>query len=271
MVSRRVFMRALSGALLSALGLLAGIPYVYAFYSRRRRSVGGGWASRGERILLPLPRLEGDVSLERALANRRSIRDYAREPLRLEEVSQVLWAAYGITETRYGFKTTPSAGATYPLEVYLVAYHGGVLLPDGGFLEPGSYHYDPHSHSITLVKRGDLSRALYEAALEQEWVLEARACIVIAAVYERTTGRYGQRGVRYVHMEVGHAGQNIYLQATALGLATVAIGAFHDEEVKRIVGLGPGEEPLYLMPLARPLVGYHLSESELEEYIVAHR
>jgi SagB-type dehydrogenase family enzyme len=264
-------MRVLGAALLAALGLLAGIPHVYAFFSRRRRVKPGGWKRSGERILLPLPRLEGDVSLERALANRRSIRDYTREPLRLEEVSQVLWAAYGITETRYGFKTTPSAGATYPLEVYLVAYPEGVLLPDGGFLEPGSYHYDPHSHSITLVKRGDLSRALYEAALEQEWVLEARACIVIAAVYERTTRRYGQRGVRYVHMEVGHAGQNIYLQATALGLATVAIGAFYDEDVKRVVGLGPSEEPLYLMPLARPLRPYYLDESDLMSYIDAYR
>ena len=271
MVSRRTFVRVLGGALLSALGLLASIPHVYAFLLKHRRTPSSGWARSGERILLPLPRLEGDVSLERALANRRSIRDYTREPLRLEEISQVLWAAYGITETRYGFKTTPSAGATYPLEVYLVAYPDGILFPDGGFLEPGSYHYDPYSHSITLVKKGDLSYKLYEAALEQEWVLEARACIVIAAVYERTTRRYGQRGIRYVHMEVGHAGQNIYLQATALGLATVAIGAFYDDQVKDIVGLGPDEEPLYLMPLARPLAPYHLDEAELVSYISTHR
>ncbi|MET1127898.1 MAG: SagB/ThcOx family dehydrogenase [Thermoproteota archaeon] len=221
----------------------------------------------GELVYLPLPRLEGPVSLERALADRRSIREYTGEPVTLEELAQVLWAAYGITETRHGFKTTPSAGATYPLELYVVVRPGGVLAGEGAFLEPGSYRYDPHSHTLQLVKRGDLSRALYEAALRQEWVLEAAANIVIAAVYERTTRYYGQRGVRYVHMEVGHAGQNVYLQATALGLATVAIGAFYDDQVREIVGLRSEEEPLYIMPLARPVAPYRLEYSDLASYI----
>lgn len=222
------------------------------------------------RILLPSSTLKGEISLEEAMANRRSLREYLDEPITLEELSQLLWAAYGITETRWGFKTTPSAGATYPLIVYAVPVPRGVAVP-GGYLAPGSYRYDPHTHSLGLVRRGDLSGDLYEAGLRQEWIREASLNLVFTAIYERTTDYYDSREVRYVHMEVGHAGQNVYLQATALGLGTVAVGAFHDDQVARIIGASPREKPLYIMPVGRPIKPYKHSREELADYIASHR
>jgi SagB-type dehydrogenase family enzyme len=218
----------------------------------------------GTRIKLPYPRLEGSTSLERTLANRRSIREYTGEPLTIPEIFQVLWSAYGVTETTWGFKTTPSAGATYPLEVYLVASR-----VEG--LRKGSYRYIPYSHELQMVKEGDLSYELYRACVDQEWVLKAAANIVITAVYTRTTKRYGERGYRYVYMEVGHAGQNIYLQATALGLATVAIGAFYDDQLREIIGAPPWEHPLYVMTLAKPRRRYELTERQLINYYELNR
>jgi len=256
--------------MLSSLGLLVGLPLSYrrlrAGYSSSYSMVRGG-----SLIYLPMPRLHGTVSLEEALANRRSIREYRSEPVTIEELAQLLWAAQGVSETRYGFRTSPSAGATYPLEVYVVAAPQGVSMGEG-FLEPGSYHYLPHSHALVQVRRGDnLVERLCHAALGQEWVREAPVNLVFTAVYERTTSRYGSRGIRYVHIEVGHAGQNVYLQATALGLATVAIGAFHDDEVRKVVGAPEQEKPLYIMPIARPRQQYRLNPSSLASYIEKHR
>lgn len=198
----------------------------------------------GEVIKLPPPKLEGTMSVEEAIAKRRSIREYTGEPLTLQDVSQLLWAAQGITDPIRKFRAAPSAGATYPLEVYVVVKEGGV---EG--LPAGIYKYDPYTHSIRLVKKGDYSEELYKACLEQEWVLEAQINIVITAVYERTTSRYGERGIRYVHMEAGHVGENIYLQATALGLGTVAIGAFYDDQVESIISAPPEEHALYVYPV----------------------
>ncbi len=190
----------------------------------------------------------GRVSLEEVIAKRRSRRKFKREPITLQQLSQLLWAAQGISDERRGFRTVPSAGATYPLEVYVVVREGGV---EG--LDPGIYKYIPERHSLALIKRGDFSYELYRACLSQEWVREAAINIVITAVYERTTAFYGRRGAeRYVPMEAGHAGQNIYLQAEALGLGTVAIGAFYDEEVSSILGLPRSEVPLYVFPVGKP-------------------
>ena len=193
-------------------------------------------------MLLPEPRIYRDVSLEEAILKRRSIREYSEEPLRLEDLSQILWAAQGITDPSRMFRAAPSAGATYPLEVYLV-------VKEVVDLEPGVYRYIPANHSLQVIKEGDYSYHLYRACLNQRWVLDAKANIVITAVYERTTSVYGERGIRYVHMEAGHAGQNIYLQSTALGIGTVAIGAFYDEYVEEVVGCEPGERALYVFPL----------------------
>ncbi|WP_223209000.1 SagB/ThcOx family dehydrogenase [Pyrococcus furiosus] len=194
----------------------------------------------GEKIILPAPRTEGEMSVEEAIAKRRSIRTYKNEPLKIEELGQLLWAAQGITHEYK--RAAPSAGATYPFEIFVVV--GNV---EG--LKPGIYHYDPFEHSLTLTKEGDFRKELQEAALGQEWVGNAAINIVLVAFYERTTKYYGERGIRYVHMEAGHIGQNIYLQATALGLGTVAVGAFHDEEVARIIGTNGA--PLYIFPVGR--------------------
>ncbi len=190
-------------------------------------------------LKLPKPNVKGLVSIEEALNKRRSVRDYKRGPLSLEEVSQLLWAGLGKNLYR---RTTPSAGATYPLELYLAV--GEV---EG--LNPGLYHYSSSRHSLELVGEQDLRKGLCRAALEQRMIERAPVSILITAEVSRTTAHYGQRGVRYVHMEVGHVGQNISLQAVGLNLGTVMIGAFDDREVKEVLGIK--EEPLYIIPVGR--------------------
>jgi len=205
-----------------------------------------GEAVEGREVVkLPPPKTKGVMSVEEAIARRRSRRDFLEEPLPLPALSQILWAAQGITEPRRGLRAAPSAGATYPLEIYAVV--GRV---EG--LEPGVYRYIPQIHALEMLLAGDLRKDLARACLYQMWVAKAPFSLVIAAVYERTTGRYGERGVRYVHMEVGHVGQNIYLQAEALGLGTCAVGAFLDSEVGRLLRLPPDQSPLYVMPVGRP-------------------
>jgi len=205
----------------------------------------GGKLERGQEgveVKLPAVRLVGQKSVEETLAARRSVRVYEETSLTLEEVAQLLWAAQGIT-SEWGGRTAPSAGATYPLEIYVVV--GGVEE-----LEAGVYRYLPDEHSVRRVNEGDLRDKLSSAALGQEWVRTAPVSLVIAASYERTTRQYGERGKRYVHMEVGHVGQNVYLQATSLDLDTVMVGAFDDAEVKELLGIE--EEPLAIMPVGRP-------------------
>jgi SagB-type dehydrogenase family enzyme len=223
-------------------------------------------------IYLPLPRRVTNVSIEEALLWRRSIREYTNNPLTVLQLSMILWAAYGVNEVRWGFKTAPSAGATYPLEIYVVIGEKGVAINETHYLEAGVYKYDPITHSLTLVKRGDFRKELQEAALGQEWVGSAPVNIVIAAVFERTTRVYGERGrVRYVPMEAGHAGQNVYLMATALGLGTVAVGAFYDDWVSRVVGLQPDEVPLYIMPVGVPKEPYRISFEDVARFIEGRR
>ena len=198
-------------------------------------------------IKLPEPKTKGEMSVEEALFKRRSIREYTSQSLNLEQVSQLLWAAQGITEPTLGFRTAPSAGATYPLELYLVVGENGVEK-----LEAGIYKYNPHEHNIILLLKGDFRKELMGAGLGQTWIGEAPINIVLVAIYERTTARYSERGIRYVHMEAGHVGQNIYLQATALKLGTVVIGAFYDEEVQKVLNLPKEEKPLYIIPIGYP-------------------
>lgn len=194
-------------------------------------------------IKLPEPVLEGEVSLEEALLRRRSVREYANLPLSLGEISQLLWAAQGVTSERGG-RTAPSAGALYPLEVYLVA--GSVEN-----LASGVYKYKPAGQQLIKVKGQDVRSELAGAALEQTCVREAAINIVIAAVYERTTVKYGDRGVRYVYIEAGHSAQNICLQATALELGVVTVGAFYDDKVKTALDMPDNEEPLYIISVGR--------------------
>lgn len=194
-------------------------------------------------IKLPEPKTKGTFSLEEALLNRRSIREYSGEPLTLEEVSQLLWAAQGKT-AGWGGRTAPSAGGLYPLEVYVVV--GNVKN-----LVIGVYKYRYETHELVKTRNEDVRVPLAEAALSQSPVKDAAIDILISAIYERTTQKYGERGMRYVHMEAGHAAQNIYLQATALDLGTVTIGAFYDDRVKDVMGMPENEAPLYIMPVGR--------------------
>jgi SagB-type dehydrogenase family enzyme len=213
----------------------------------------GGDKVEAEAVKLPEPVLDGEVSVEKAIQQRRSVRDFTAEPLSLAEVSQVLWAAYGITHpipggpafVRGGLRTAPSAGALYPLEIYLFA-------GDVTGLEPAVYRYRSETHELVPAISGDRRVELYEAAVGQRWVKEAPASLVYSAIYERTTGKYGERGrERYVCMDLGHSGQNVYLQCGALGLGTCAIGAFIDADVKAAAGMPAEEEPLYIMPVGR--------------------
>ncbi|MCK5052252.1 MAG: SagB family peptide dehydrogenase [Candidatus Cloacimonetes bacterium] len=204
-------------------------------------------------IELPKPRFESDISLEETLHKRRSIRNYSDDPLTMEEVSQILWAAYGLTKPypggpaflRGGLKTAPSAGARYPLEIYLVA--GNVTE-----LSAGIYKYKAEDHSIVKISDGDVRKKLAKAALEQSWIQEAPASLVYSAVYSRTTDIYGDRGrERYVCMDLGHSAENVYLQAVALDMGTVAIGAFSDIKVKLLINMTREEEPIYIMSLGK--------------------
>ncbi|MEM2415396.1 MAG: SagB/ThcOx family dehydrogenase [Thermoproteota archaeon] len=198
-------------------------------------------------VELPAPITRGTMSVEEAILKRRSIRIFLNKPLSLEDVSQLLWAAQGITDPARGLRAAPSAGATYPLEVYVVVGRNGVTsLPEG------LYHYNPDKHVLEYLLEEDLRSSLADAALGQSPVREAPISIVIVAIYERTTNRYGERGIRYVHMEAGHVGQNIYLQAVARGLGTVVIGAFEDSQVQKVLKLPENQHPLYIIPVGYP-------------------
>ncbi len=196
-------------------------------------------------IKLPDPNLKGSMSFEEATSKRRSVRTYRGDALNINQVGQLLWSAQGITLASRGFRVVPSAGATFPLEVYVMA--GRV-----NRLQPGLYKYIPATHSLIKVKDGDLRDRVAEAALGQHMIKNAPVSFIIAADYERTARRYGERAPRYVHMEVGHAGQNLNLQAISLGFGAVMVGAFQDENVKSILGLPQNESPLYIIPVGRP-------------------
>jgi len=200
-------------------------------------------ARKEETIALPAPVMDGAVSVEHALQNRRSCRDFSDAAFSLTEISQLLWAAQGVNDDE-GHRTAPSAGALYPLTLYLIA--GDI---DG--LATGIYKYHPSRHEIRLLAPGDKRGQLEAATHAQEWVADAAAIIVICSVDKRTTRKYGNRGVRYVHIEVGHAAQNVLLQAVALGLGAAVVGAFDDDEAARLLDLSSGEHPLLLLPVGR--------------------
>ncbi len=194
-------------------------------------------------IQLPEPQLSGEISVEKALSERRSVRSFTDEPLTLGEVSQLLWAAQGITNKR-DMRTAPSGGALYPLELYILATQVTGL-------PQGLYRYIPRGHRLAKIKNGNMREELYDATLGQSSVRTAPAALVFSSVWQRITKKYGERGIRYAIIEAGHAGQNVYLQAVSLGLGTVAVGAFRDNDVKTFVGMKDGEDPLYVFPVGR--------------------
>lgn len=202
---------------------------------------------RKEFIRLPDPSHRGKVSVEEAILKRRSIRRFRSEPLTLSQLSQLMWAAQGITASG-GRRAAPSAGATYPLEIFAVTGEQTVES-----LNAGVYHYRVDSHALDIHIEGDVRLALSEAALGQTCITNAPVDIIVCALYSRTVYRYGRRGERYVHMEVGHVGQNISLQAIALGLGTVMVGAFDDEQVRTVLHLEEQLRPLYIIPVGKPV------------------
>jgi SagB-type dehydrogenase family enzyme len=189
-------------------------------------------------LRLPPPEQKGKMSLEEALTRRRSVREFTPEPLTERELSQLLWAAQGITHAE-GLRTAPSAGALYPLELYVASA--------GGF-----YHYEPRPHQLIRLSDRDLRAAMRRTALGQEAITQAPAVFVIATVYERISRKYAARTPRYVYMEVGHAAQNLLLEAVALGLGGVPVGAFEDDALRKALELPADHPPLYLIPVGHP-------------------
>lgn len=195
--------------------------------------------------VLPAPIFKSETSIEEALKWRRSTREFKAGPITLQQISQLLWAAQGITYAN-GFRTAPSAGALYPLEIYVVS--GNITN-----LPAGVYHYSPVNHALEILIMGDKRKDLWSAAEKQGGVEQGAADIVITANYKKTTIKYGRRGIRYVDMEAGHVAENISLQLVSLRLGTVTIGAFDDSAVKSVLKLPHGEEPLYIMPIGKPI------------------
>jgi SagB-type dehydrogenase family enzyme len=193
-------------------------------------------------VKLPEPQYDSDTSVEEALATRRSVRSYQDVALTLDEIGQILWAAQGITSV-WGGRTAPSAGALYPLDVFAVV--GNVT-----GIPPGVYRYVPAEHGLDLHLEGDWLFELSIAARGQVWMADAPVMLVVVADTERTARKYGDRADRYVHIEVGHVCQNVYLQAGALGLGTVIVGSFVDEAVR--IRLDIADDPLAIMPVGWP-------------------
>jgi len=185
-------------------------------------------------ISFPKPELKGNKSLEECIYERESVRNYVDQNIEIEKISQILWATQGKKGEK---RTVPSAGATYPLEIYV------------NVKKKGFFHYNIRKHVLELISEEDLSEDLAKASLDQHFIAEAYLNIIICAEFSRTTWRYGERGIRYVFIEVGHCAQNIHLEAVALGLASVPIGAFDDYKVKNILQLSKKIEPLYIIPI----------------------
>jgi len=181
--------------------------------------------------------LKGTAQLEQVIAVRRSHRDFSDESLTPEQIGQLAWSAQG-QAPKGRYRTVPSAGATYSLELFLVS-------------DMGLFHYILSKHAIEKLTDQDLRSALASAAWSQGFIADAPLTLVFTAEFERTTGRYGQRGIRYVYMEAGHAAQNIHLQAEALGLGSVAVGAFDDAAVSKVLGLPNHLKPIYMVTVGR--------------------
>ena len=207
-------------------------------------------------IQLPAPRFDSPCSVEKALLSRRSVRAFKDESISLAVLSQLVWAAQGITlkmdappnwawgPWQGGKRTAPSAGALYPLEVYIVV--GKV-----DSLRPGVYKYKPQTHQLFEVGLGDRRSELAAAAVGQKWIQTSPCVLVVGAVYSRTEVKYGKRAERYAHIEVGHAVENVCLQALALDLGTTMVGAFKDDEVKKVLGMLTEEQPLAIVPVGK--------------------
>ncbi|MEN4018331.1 MAG: SagB/ThcOx family dehydrogenase [Methanobacterium sp.] len=195
---------------------------------------------------LPEPQITGNISVEQAIHDRRSVRRYTNQSLTLQDISQLMWAVYGITNQTTKFRVVPSAGRTYPLEVYLSIGRDGVK-----GLNEGVYHYNPFNHSLEQILGNDVRPELSQAANGQPWVKEAPVNIIITGNYHKMIDKYKDEklSTRFVDMEAGHAGQNIYLIAESRNLATVALGSFRDDSVRQILRIPANEKTLYIYPV----------------------
>jgi len=196
-----------------------------------------------EVITLPEPRYDSDISLEESLLNRRSIRDYGNDPVTLQEVSQLLWAAQGVTDTS-GHRTAPSAVALYPLSIYVIAGNVSEIVD-------GVYVYTPDNHSIKRIKNGDFRDELATAAMGQASIRQGAVSFVVTVDYGMVMSRFGDKGERFGTLEAGHAAQNLCLQATALDLGLVTAGAIYDDQVADVLDLPENLTPLYVIPVGR--------------------
>ena len=188
-------------------------------------------------VKLPSPKLDGSVSVEKAMAQRRSIRTYKDEPLSLAQVSQILWAAQGITDPKSGKRTAPSAMASYFLELYLIS-------GDVSDLPQGMYKYRAEGHQLVEIEKGDVKARLFEAA-GQAPIKSAPAALIITGDSERS------KKPEWMHLEAGHAAQNVYLQAVSLELGTVVMAGFKPEEVAKALNIPEEEKVIYIMPLGK--------------------
>lgn len=224
--------------------LLLTVLTIILLHLHNNRSAGKEVIAETNEFKLSEPVKKGKMSIEEAIAGRRSIRAYGKEKIEEKDISQLLWAAQGITDKARGLRTAPSAGALYPLEIYVA-----ISMVEG--MEAGLYKYNPADHSLILKKSGDIREDLYYVSLRQNSVKDAAAVIIYCAVFERTSSRYKDKAEQYVFIETGHSAQNVYLQAEALNLGTVAMGAIDNEGVKKALELPDEEDPVYLMPVGK--------------------
>ena len=193
---------------------------------------------------LPLPKWQSKVSVEQAIKQRRTTLSFTSQSLDLNQLSQLLWSASGITEASGYKRAAPSAGALYPMDVYVVV--GQNRVPP---IRAGVYRYEPGKHQLSEVLKGDMRSSVARASLSQTWMADAPLTMVITAEYRRATVKYGKRGIKYALIEAGHIGQNIFLQAQALGLEAGIVGAFHDAEVIDAMSIPSAHAPILLMPV----------------------
>jgi SagB-type dehydrogenase family enzyme len=222
---------------LFAFGLASFLPLKGAIAKNKKQNQGAG-------MKLPQPNMEGSISVEQAIRQRRTIRGYSSQILQVDQLSQLLWSAQGLTGSRRFNRAAPSAGAFYPMDVYAVVGQNSVVQIDSGV-----YRYETRAHRLALITNQDLRDRVARAAISQMWMANAPINLVITAEYSRVMGKYGKRGIRYAQIEAGHIGQNLFLQAEALGLKAGIVGAFHDKEVAEVMKLPRSHEPLLIMPI----------------------
>jgi len=221
--------------------------FLMPFFSIKKAMAGkadGTTGGKERQMNLPKPRLKGEVSVEQAIKHRRTIRSYLSKALTLEQLSQIFWAAQGITEDGGYKRSAPSAGALYPLDIYAIVGDNGV---EG--VKAGIYHYNPHKHVALLIAEGDFRKEVARTALSQMWMARAPINLVITSEYSRITSKYGTRGEMYAIIEAGLAGQNIFLQAEALGLRAGIVGAFQGNDVIRVMKISRAHDPLLILPV----------------------